>query len=93
MAMLRNAHRTGFQFGFLIIMILLLGLVALPAADTYAANEKGPRCSDGIDNDGDDLIDGDDPDCGGGSPTNPYPLLIWKDGSGNALGQDVGNTY
>ena len=25
--------------------------------------EKGPRCSDGIDNDCDGLIDGDDPDC------------------------------
>ena len=26
-------------------------------------NEKGPRCSDGVDNDGDGLIDCDDPDC------------------------------
>ena len=26
-------------------------------------NEKGPRCSDGLDNDCDLLIDGDDPDC------------------------------
>jgi hypothetical protein len=25
--------------------------------------EKGPRCSDGIDNDCDELIDGADPDC------------------------------
>jgi len=28
--------------------------------------EKGPQCSDGIDNDGDGLIDAVDPDCGGG---------------------------
>ena len=27
------------------------------------SNEKGPRCSDGIDNDCDTFIDGDDPDC------------------------------
>jgi hypothetical protein len=28
------------------------------------SKEKGPRCSDGIDNDCDGLIDGNDPDCG-----------------------------
>lgn len=27
------------------------------------SKEKGPRCSDGLDNDCDLLIDGDDPDC------------------------------
>jgi hypothetical protein len=27
------------------------------------SKEKGPRCSDGIDNDCDGMIDGDDPDC------------------------------
>ena len=31
--------------------------------DDGGQNEKGPRCSDGIDNDGDGLIDCDDPDC------------------------------
>ena len=46
-----------------------LGIVAmagLGASTAYAApeNEKGPRCSDTIDNDGDGLTDGDDPDCG-----------------------------
>lgn len=30
----------------------------------YGAAEKGPRCSDGIDNDGDGLIDTADPSCG-----------------------------
>ena len=40
--------------------LLLPGLGQTPA---FGANEKGPRCSDGIDNDGDGLIDCDDPDC------------------------------
>ena len=40
---------------------LLLSFVGQSPA--FGANEKGPRCSDGIDNDGDDLIDCDDPDC------------------------------
>ena len=50
---------------FSILGLLLLALCINPA---YAASEKGPRCIDGLDNDGDGLIDGDDPDCrsGGG---------------------------
>jgi len=34
-----------------------------PCIPTHS-KEKGPRCSDGIDNDCDGWIDGDDPDCG-----------------------------
>lgn len=40
--------------------LLLPGVGQTPA---FGANEKGPRCSDGIDNDGDGLIDCADPDC------------------------------
>ena len=49
------------------VFLICTSLVLLPVTTeyAYAANEKGPRCSDGIDNDGDGLIDGDDPDCGG----------------------------
>ena len=65
MASLRTANQTPFRV-LTITCLLLLGLAMLPVADTaYAAAEKGPKCSDGIDNDGDGLIDGDDPDCGG----------------------------
>jgi len=53
-----------------VFFLLFIGLNTV----SYAApmNEKGKRCSDGIDNDGDGLIDGDDPDCvgdGGGGET------------------------
>ena len=44
------------------VLLLALTLVAAP---TWAAPEKGKRCSDGIDNDGDGLVDDADPDCGG----------------------------
>lgn len=47
-------------------MALLLGLaLAVPVDAASPHKEKGPNCSDGIDNDGDELVDGDDPDCGG----------------------------
>ena len=41
--------------------LLLSGVRQSPAYSQ--TNEKGPRCSDGIDNDGDGLTDCDDPDC------------------------------
>ena len=49
-----------------LIVLALLGLVfsLFLSSTAYAAAEKGPRCSDGLDNDGDLLIDADDPDCG-----------------------------
>ena len=65
--------------------LLLPGLGQTPA---YGANEKGPRCSDGIDNDGDGLIDCADPDCncgddgdghngkGGGGGTIPVTVTF-----------------
>ena len=37
--------------------------VGEPACEATHSKEKGPRCSDGLDNDCDLLIDGDDPDC------------------------------
>jgi len=46
-----------------ILFILCLLQVVLVTSPVIAATEKGPRCSDFIDNDGDSLIDGDDPDC------------------------------
>ena len=45
--------------------LLLSGVRQSPAYSQ--TNEKGPRCSDGIDNDGDGLIDCADPDCNCGS--------------------------
>ena len=57
--------------------LLLSGVGQSPA---FGANEKGPRCSDGIDNDGDSLIDCDDPDCkcggddGGGEEAVRYDV-------------------
>ena len=69
---------------FKLLLGLLVALVVLAPTAMDAAppsSEKGPRCSDGIDNDGDGFIDGDDPDCGGdggdgGSPTDPTPSEI-----------------
>ncbi len=59
--------------------LLISTVLALTTSPAYAAAEKGPRCSDGLDNDGDMLIDGDDPDCGGsGAPTS----LVLKDSTG-----------
>ncbi|MCP4247423.1 MAG: hypothetical protein GY778_10285 [bacterium] len=40
-------------------------LTRVGQSPAFGAPEKGPRCSDGIDNDGDGCIDGDDSDCGG----------------------------
>ena len=45
-------------------LCLTLALVGV-AGPSFAANEKGPRCNDGIDNDLDGLIDSADPDCTG----------------------------
>lgn len=39
----------------------------------FAATEKGARCSDGVDNDGDGFIDDDDPDC---STFDDLPLRV-----------------
>lgn len=52
------------SFGLLIVTLLCLALVG-PADAAPRDKEKGPNCSDSIDNDGDGLIDGEDPDCGG----------------------------
>jgi hypothetical protein len=70
-------------------LLCVLGFVVLIIANTASvaapSNEKGPRCSDGIDNDGDTLIDGDDPDCGGGSEPPPvcpaeerFPAFLYE---------------
>lgn len=45
------------------ILIALCAVMSLIAIPGRAASEKGPRCSDGIDNDGDFMIDCADPDC------------------------------
>ncbi|MDX1382789.1 MAG: hypothetical protein R3190_04040 [Thermoanaerobaculia bacterium] len=46
-------------------VLAILLLLAFAAGPALAAPEKGKRCSDGIDNDGDGLVDAADPDCGG----------------------------
>ena len=62
--MLAKSHLTLSLF-FSCALVVLTALAAEPAA-AAPSSEKGPRCSDGIDNDGDGLIDDADPDCGGG---------------------------
>ena len=58
----------------------------------YAESEKGPRCTDGIDNDLDGLIDADDPDCGadsgggGGAISGllvAFLVIVWRRHPGN----------
>ena len=61
--MLTKSHLTLSLF-FSCALVVLTALTAEPAP-AAPNSEKGPRCSDGIDNDGDGLVDGDDPDCGG----------------------------
>jgi len=51
----------------LIFIGLCLALV-FSMSPVEAQAEKGPRCSDEMDNDGDNLIDCDDPDCKCGDP-------------------------
>jgi hypothetical protein len=59
--------------------LLISTVLALTTSPAYAAAEKGPRCSDGLDNDGDSLIDRADPDCG--NQTNaPVPEITDADG-------------
>lgn len=60
-------------------------IIASAASVAAPANEKGPRCSDGLDNDGDGFTDGDDPDCGGdgdggsgGSGTEANPSFVYS---------------
>jgi Tol biopolymer transport system component len=65
----------------LLLLGLPLTLILNPGPQVLAGGEKGAqKCSDGVDNDGDGLIDCADPDCapqcgggggGGGSPANP----------------------
>jgi len=47
--------------------------MAFTPDQAFAATEKGSRCSDGIDNDGDGFIDDDDPDC---SNFDDLPLRV-----------------
>lgn len=68
--------------GLGLVIIMTPTLVASPAS---AQPEKGPRCSDGIDNDGDGFIDGEDPDCagndGGGTSGRDFRITIDWDGA------------
>lgn len=56
-------------------------------APAEAGSEKGSKkCTDGVDNDNDGLIDGEDPDCGGGdggggTPTGNFRVTIDWDGA------------
>lgn len=64
----------------LIALAVLTTAVATPSVVMAAQEKGGKKCTDGIDNDNDGLIDGADPDCGGG------------DGGGDG-GTDVPDTY
>lgn len=80
-----------FLLGALTCLTIGLGV----AQDAWAAAEKGPRCSDGVDNDGDGLIDGDDPDCGGdgggGGSQVKTPARITFDDSQTGIRSDGGS--
>jgi len=59
----------------------LVGLfvsAVLAAGSAYGATEKGPRCSDGIDNDLDGFIDSADSDCGGNVPPPTSESVEWS---------------
>ena len=58
----RHGHSSVLAVAIVAAWLLLPG-VGQRTAYGEQTNEKGPRCSDGIDNDGDGLIDCDDPDC------------------------------
>ena len=62
----RHGHSSVLAVAIVAAWLLLPGVGQRPAYGE-PTNEKGPRCSDGIDNDGDGLIDCDDPDCNCGS--------------------------
>lgn len=63
--------------------VLVMGLYTY----SIAGSEKGAKkCSDTIDNDGDGLIDANDPDCGGDSGG----IGVLKDASGITIGKVVG---
>ncbi len=67
--------------GLVALTMLLAGGIATEsneayASEAYSGQEKGnKKCTDGIDNDVDGLIDGADPDCQGGDPKDDSYLL------------------
>lgn len=75
-------------FGFTVSIPTVLG-----------ANEKGPRCNDGIDNDGDGLVDCDDSDCNcgggddGGGSGNGVICITFDDLAGDSVRGDGGGSY
>ena len=85
--MLAKSHLTLSLF-FSCALVVLTALAAEPAA-AAPSSEKGPRCSDGIDNDGDGLIDDADPDCGGVAATYwiaiPWLVPVLSGQSGGEL--------
>jgi hypothetical protein len=62
----------------LLATVILFAMSVVSPVNAAPNNEKGPRCTDGIDNDGDTLIDADDPDCAGdeGDPSTYYLVTI-----------------
>lgn len=71
-------------------LAIAIGILAvvLAAGPAWAGAEKGARkCSDGVDNDGDGLIDAADPDCsndggsGDGAATGNFRIVIDWDGA------------
>ena len=71
------------------IISLVLVLAAIFTTMAYAEPEKGKKCSDGLDNDNDGLVDGDDPDCGS-EPTPIIPVPVIRDAGGRVVGQLIG---
>ena len=93
----RHGHSSVLAVAIVAACFLLAGLGRSPAYGE-PTNEKGPRCSDGIDNDGNGLIDCDDPDCncgsddgdgGGGGGTIPV-TVTFEDLLGDGLTSDCG---
>lgn len=64
-----------------LIILAFFAIAVMSPTTVMAAKEKGPnKCTDLVDNDGDDLIDEEDPDCGGdggdGGTDGPDPYNL-----------------
>ncbi len=94
--------------GLVVATVLLAGGFAAKtneayASEAYSGQEKGnKKCNDGIDNDGDGLIDGDDPDCqgdggggqgGGGKKQNVPVTVTFRDAGLDGIQSDGLGAY
>ena len=63
-------HRLLVTSGLLVLVFLVPHFLVDPVSAAPPNKEKGPNCSDNIDNNSDGLVDANDPDCGGSDDTN-----------------------